>query len=317
MVESSHKISFMRLGHHVANVNFGRRGNRERLSKVFDQKVGQDTRIEAPGSDHDAVRVRDGLQSVFGGGASLRLKIELLDGTGGFADVALTFGSRAIGMLSDQGYFFEGGRYHAAANREDLARFLDGLFKIAGDFKHRQNKKVAEVVSFELAGFLKTKLKKLAHHRLRIGQGNEAISDIAGRRHIELAPQTPRRASVVGDGDDRGNVGSKFFEAMQQNGEPRASPDHDDPRTALKVPFLVHDIHELVLPLGKQHGHDGFDDLPDADRHEDHPQKDEEAPAGLLVVDDRQDKAHGAQDDPETAQEHPAFLTHAWIKPLE
>src|SRR3989338_2470327 len=93
-------------------------------------------------------------------------------------------------MQSGQRHFFKRGRNHMPPDRKDLAGGFNGLFEIARYFKHRQNKKIAEAVSGEIAGlFLKPELKQVAHHRLRVGKRHQTVADIARRRHIELAPQ--------------------------------------------------------------------------------------------------------------------------------
>ena len=49
-------------------------------------------------------------------------------------------------------------------------------------------------------------LKNLSQHRLVIGERNEAVANIARRRHAKVPTQAPRRASIVGQGDNRGGL---------------------------------------------------------------------------------------------------------------
>ena len=50
-------------------------------------------------------------------------------------------------------------------------------------------------------------LEQLADQRLVLGQRRQAVADVAGRRHAEVAAQAAGAAAVVGGGDDRGDAG--------------------------------------------------------------------------------------------------------------
>jgi hypothetical protein len=52
----------------------------------------------------------------------------------------------------------------------------------------------------------KAVLKKLGNQGLVLGQGGNAIAEIAGREYTQLTPKSARTATVIGHGDDRRNV---------------------------------------------------------------------------------------------------------------
>ena len=52
----------------------------------------------------------------------------------------------------------------------------------------------------------KAVLKQPREQRRILAQGHHAVADIAGRQHIELAPQAAGTAAIVGHRDDRGDI---------------------------------------------------------------------------------------------------------------
>ena len=62
----------------------------------------------------------------------------------------------------------------------------------------------------------------------------------------ELLAQLARRAAVVGDGHDRGDVAGHLLEAAQQRRQAGAAADGDDARTARQRALLVHELHERL-----------------------------------------------------------------------
>jgi len=71
-------------------------------------------------------------------------------------------------------------------------------------------------------------LEQPADERLRVGQRDDAVANVAGRRDVELLADAPSAATVVGNGDDRRNADLVSLEAAQQGREASAAPDSDD-----------------------------------------------------------------------------------------
>ena len=92
-------------------------------------------------------------------------------------------------------------------------------------------------------------LEQLAHERLGVGERGDAVADVADRRDAELLAQDARRAAVVGDGDDRGEVARVLLEPAQEGREAGPAADRDDPRPAGEEALLVDQLDErLVRP---------------------------------------------------------------------
>lgn len=85
-------------------------------------------------------------------------------------------------------------------------------------------------------------LKKPREEGFVFGQGDHAVANVTGRQHTIFAAQTPGAAAVVGDGDDRGEVGDGtlrsgqliatahdvFFQATEQRGKAGAAAEGND-----------------------------------------------------------------------------------------
>ena len=63
--------------------------------------------------------------------------------------------------------------------------------------------------------------------------------------------QHARRAAVVGDGHDRGQVARVLLEPAQQRRQPGPAADRDDPRPARQEPLLVDDLDERLVGVGR------------------------------------------------------------------
>ena len=68
--------------------------------------------------------------------------------------------------------------------------------------------KIAEVMTDESAPGVKTVLKKAAEKGFIFRKGDHTIADVAGRKDAILAAQTAGAATVIGHGNDRGEVGN-------------------------------------------------------------------------------------------------------------
>ena len=87
------------------------------------------------------------------------------------------------------------------------ARLAQGVLEAARDAGHGQHEQVAERVAAEGRAFAEAVLEQARHERLDLGKGHDVVAEIPRRQDAVLTPQTSRRAAVVADGHDRGDVG--------------------------------------------------------------------------------------------------------------
>ena len=99
-------------------------------------------------------------------------------------------------------------------------------------------------------------LEELRHETFRIRQRGDAVAKVTRRQHAQVAPQPPRAAAIVGDGDDGGDVVRVFFEAAQEGVEPVPAADRHNLRPPLALPVAVDDIGDLRLVGALEGGDD-------------------------------------------------------------
>ena len=110
-------------------------------------------------------------------------------------------------------------------------------------------------------------LEEARHERLGLGQGGQALADIAGGDDAEVLAETSGGAPVVGHGDDGGEVAGVFLEPPEEHGEPRSPTDGDDAGAAAEHALGVEGLgHVPVLGAGPDDCvEEGLVQLPEGD----------------------------------------------------
>ena len=90
-------------------------------------------------------------------------------------------------------------------------------------------------------------LHELGHQRLGVGQGSDAVADVAGRDDPELLAEAAAAAAIVGDGHDGRDVGAVPLQPPQQRREAGAAADRHDPRPARQVALRVQHLEDAVV----------------------------------------------------------------------
>ena len=138
-------------------------------------------------------------------------------------------------------------------------------------------------------------LEDLAHERLRVRERDDAVADVADGRDPELLAQHAGRATVVGDGHDRGQVAGVLLEPAQQRRQARPATDGHDPRPAREEPLLVDELDQWLVRIVRAQG-SGQDldrlvrperDEADPDRRRDEPAQRERQELQRQQVDER------------------------------
>ena len=167
----------------------------------------------------------------------LRQRVRLLRGEPhapwqavGGRDRALAADLDAVLELRVQDDVVERRGQHPAADLEDVRGLLYGALEVAGHFGERGDEQVAEAVPLE-AAVGEAVLEQAAHERLVVGERDEAVADVAGGRHPQVAPQAAGAAAVVGHRDHGGDVAGVLLQAAEQGGEAVAAADRGDART--------------------------------------------------------------------------------------
>ena len=193
----------------------------------------------------------------------------------------------------------------------------------------------------EIALPLESVLKELFHQRLRIGERNETIAQIARRDDAELRAQPPRGTPVVRDGHDCRDVARQLLDAAQEHGQAMPAADDRNRRTAAETCLLVDEIDKARrCPLRHQRRNDGADDVARRHEHEcaaeecdkpSHNRREAVVIAALPRIDKAEDSLLDAVDvfvvedecgsEPDTEcsdreDKEPAFEPHAGVEPF-
>ena len=105
----------------------------------------------------------------------------------------------------------------------------------------------------EATARMKTVLEEPSEQRFIFRQGDHAVADVSGRQHAIFAAKPAGAAAIVGDGDNRGEVGdgtfaggaavraahNVLFQTTKQCGKARAATECDDAQTAGLQVFLA------------------------------------------------------------------------------
>ena len=90
-----------------------------------------------------------------------------------------------------------------SARQQNFRRQANGFGKIRGKRSECGQKQIAEAVAFKSRAFVESVTKELRQQRLVFAQSDNAVADVAGRKHVQLFAQASAGAAVVADGDDR------------------------------------------------------------------------------------------------------------------
>ena len=104
--------------------------------------------------------------------------------------------------------------------------------EVAFGMHQRGDEQVAEVVSFEAETGFEPVGEGALHQRLGLGERDEALASVSGRRDVELRAESPGAPAVVRHGDDSCDVVGVLLQAAQCCGEAGAAADGDDAQTA-------------------------------------------------------------------------------------
>ena len=131
-----------------------------------------------------------------------------------------------------------------AAGGKDFGREPDGLSEVAGHFGKSGDEEVAEVVAAQFAALAEAMTEELGDEFFIFGESDHAVAEVARGQHVEVAAETSAGAAIVGDGDDRGEIGNERsggelgtqggavrdaeLEAAQQGGKACSTAKSDD-----------------------------------------------------------------------------------------
>ncbi len=149
-----------------------------------------------------------------------------------------------------------------AAHRQDAVHLPDAVLEVSAlDRVHGRDQKVADGVAGQAALVrAEPMLEQLGHGRFRLGQGDQAVADVADGRDPQLLAEATRGAAVVRDGHDGRHVSGALLDPAQQRREAGAAADRHDPRPARQEPAPVDEVDQRLLRALAERAEQGADD---------------------------------------------------------
>src|SRR5205814_9785627 len=110
-------------------------------------------------------------------------------------------------------------RVDDAFDGEYLRRQSNGFGKIPGNTGKRREKKISEAVAVQVAFAVESEAKQAGHEMFVFGEGDHAVSDVAGRHHTEFLAQPAGTSAVVGHRYDDRQIGRAILQASKKSRE--------------------------------------------------------------------------------------------------
>ena len=85
-----------------------------------------------------------------------------------------------------------------------------GFGKIGSQGSERGQKQIAEAVTFESRAFVEAVTEKPGQQGFVFAEGDDAVADVAGRKHVEFLAQAAAGAAVVADRDHGAQIANDW-----------------------------------------------------------------------------------------------------------
>ena len=213
----------------VGHVHAARRRGQHRGAQLGHQQRRQRRGEQRARAEHQQVGALHGLHG-------LRQRRRRLGLQAQAAHVAAVAGDRGLAghdapvlHLRHQGGRRGGRRQHLAGDGQHAGAERDGGVERPDDLRQRGQEQVAEGVAGDLA-LREPVLEDGGQQGLVLGQGHQAVADVARRRQVEVAAQAAGGAAVVGQRDDGHGLDAGDLEAAQDDREAGSAAEADDPR---------------------------------------------------------------------------------------
>src|SRR5450432_2055905 len=93
-----------------------------------------------------------------------------------------------------------------SSSEQNFGGEAHGLRKIRSDGSERRQKEIAEAVPFEAGAFVEAVAKEFREQRFVSAEGDDAVANVARRKHVQLFAQAAAGSAVVADGDHSAQI---------------------------------------------------------------------------------------------------------------
>ena len=140
-------VSFSRLSHYIADIDFHRLTAANGITNALYQKIRYHTGIQTAWPQHNSLRIANGVQGGLHRLGMLWIKLYPMNLFVSLWNLGFTAYHRAIlhnGIQTDK---FLAGWQNLSLYRQNLGGFLQGCFHISSNLSHGSNKQIAEAMT--------------------------------------------------------------------------------------------------------------------------------------------------------------------------
>ena len=166
------------------------------------QQDRDQARVQAAGTDHHQLRFRDRPLRFGQRGNVVGHEPDPPDPPAGGRDPRFPVNMATVGQLRQQAHIRPRGGEHGPLDVEELPGPLHGRGEAILEAAQGRQDEVAQAVAGEAIVSVEAEVEHGGRPRV-LGQGHEAVSDVAGGEDSVGPAQTAGTAAVVGDGDER------------------------------------------------------------------------------------------------------------------
>ncbi len=228
MVGDGEAARLPRLGHRVRDVDDGAVEGCQRPADPAAQERRDGAREEAPGPEHEHVRLLYGLDHARRGRHALGLDGDARDPLADTLHHGLAAGNGTVGVAHHERQALGGGRKDGALDAQEPRRLLDALAEAAGHVREGRDDDVADAVVVEVTRRLEAVVEDLGE-TFAPRERDQAVPDVPGRGDAELLAEPAARPAVVGDRHDGRQVTHPVAQPAQQDRQPGTPAERDHP----------------------------------------------------------------------------------------
>jgi hypothetical protein len=246
MIGKSVAGGFAGLGHQIGDVDARGFGFGDGAGDFGNEEIRENAGIERAGPEEDEISLFDRFDGLGKRAHAASGKAEFLDRGATGSDASFAVDDAAVFERGDQVNVRKCRREDAAADGEDFAANADGFGEVASDVGERGEKKIAEIVADETAARVEAVLKEAAKKGFIFRKCDHAVANVTGRKNAVFPADAAGAAAIIGDGDDRRQIGDRvfdgsvlvaaaddvFLEAAEKRGETRSTTESNDAEAA-------------------------------------------------------------------------------------
>jgi len=214
VIRDREAVRLPRLGHHVRDVHHRPGEGGQSLPHPTAQQCGNGASEEATRAQDHHIRALDRLDNARRGQCFIGFDGDLLYSLPRRVYRRLAPGDGAVGVVGYERQALLGRREDPPLDAQKASRLLDPLRKPPGHICERRDNDVSDRMIRELAAPTLEAVVKDLGQLLPPGERDQAVPDVARRRHPEFLSEPSARPAIVRHGNDRDEIPGEIPEPL-------------------------------------------------------------------------------------------------------